>query len=598
MKKTLLALVLVALAVVGCAADEPPAIGQAIDPLLWAQSKKLIASDAQISDRFGQSAAISGDTAIVGAFLEDSGGSAAGAAYVFARNQGGADNWGEVKKLTASDAQKLDYFGASVALAGDVAVVGAYQEAAGGIYAGAAYVFARNKGGADNWGEVKKLTASDTQGGEYFGYSVAVSGDLVVVGSVPNLETNGNGRPGGVYVFGRNHGGADNWGEVKRLATSDADSGDLFGFSVAISGDVIATGAIPRNGGVEAGAGPGSAHVFLRNQGGADNWGEAKKLAVSGAGDLFGYAVTVSGDVVVVTALNVSSLSLHPEAAYVFLRNQGGVDNWGEVRKLIASGASIGHGSGSSVAADGERVLVGADGHDAAYLFSRNQGGVDNWGEVEKLVSNAPPCGFGRSVGVSGEGAIVGCVHDATAGSNAGAAFVFALKQGAVGELCTVAGDCDSGACVDGVCCDSACGGGVVGDCQACNLSGFEGTCSPEPAGSSCGDQGVVCSIDDTCDGAGSCTDNGSEPNGTTCTGGSCKDGSCEPDTGSGGNGGGSSGGGGTSGGSSGSSTQPSASDADADCGCRVVGEPSRNRDATWLLLLALGAFVRARRRR
>jgi hypothetical protein len=131
-----------------------------------AEVKKLTASDAWDMDFFGSSVAVSGDISVVGAYGEDAGGSAAGAAYVFYRDAGGADNWGEVKKLTASDAEANDNFGWSAAVSGDTAVVGAYVEDAGGSDAGAAYVFQRDAGGADNWGEVKKLTASDAQASE------------------------------------------------------------------------------------------------------------------------------------------------------------------------------------------------------------------------------------------------------------------------------------------------------------------------------------------------------------------------------------------------------------------------------------------------
>ncbi len=105
--------------------------------------------------------AVSGDTAVVGAILEDAGGTSAGAAYVFERNQGGANNWGQVKKLTASDAEDGDYIGEAVAISGDTAIVGAPR-----LGLGFAYVFRRDQGGTDNWGEVKKLTASDPQASE------------------------------------------------------------------------------------------------------------------------------------------------------------------------------------------------------------------------------------------------------------------------------------------------------------------------------------------------------------------------------------------------------------------------------------------------
>ncbi|MCH8066348.1 MAG: FG-GAP repeat protein, partial [Chloroflexi bacterium] len=106
--------------------------------------RKLLASDAQAGDRFGVSVAVSGDTAVVGAHGEDAGGSNAGAAYVFQRNQGGTDNWGEVKKLSSSDAEAGDQFGRSVAVSGDTVIVGAFAEDAGGSAAGAAYLFDRD----------------------------------------------------------------------------------------------------------------------------------------------------------------------------------------------------------------------------------------------------------------------------------------------------------------------------------------------------------------------------------------------------------------------------------------------------------------------
>ncbi len=171
----------------------------------------LRASDAQAADRFGISVAISRDTALVGARIEAGGpgdlASLAGAAYVFGRNQGGMNNWGEIKKLTASDAQAGDEFGISVAISGDTALVGAFGEDGGpgdpASVAGAAYVFERNQGGMNNWGEVVKFSASDAQADDQFGGSVAISGDTIIVGAVS--EDGGPGDPlnraGAAYMF-------------------------------------------------------------------------------------------------------------------------------------------------------------------------------------------------------------------------------------------------------------------------------------------------------------------------------------------------------------------------------------------------------------
>ena len=142
--------------------------------------------------------AISGNTALVGANGEDGGPGDpvldAGAAYVFARDEGGADTWGEVKKLTASDAHPNARFGCSVAISDDTAIVGAWGQ---NTHAGAAYVFARDEGGMDDWGEVKKLTASDAQAFDFFSI-VAVSGATAIVGAWRGVLL----PTGAAYVFG------------------------------------------------------------------------------------------------------------------------------------------------------------------------------------------------------------------------------------------------------------------------------------------------------------------------------------------------------------------------------------------------------------
>ena len=225
-----------------------------IDPL-FTLVKKVTASDSAAGDQFGESVAISGNTLVVGAPRDDA---TRGSAYVFEWDSGGNGNWGEVKKLTASDGAAGDGFGTftGVAISDNTIVVGAP-----GVdnLRGAAYVFQRNRGGADNWGEVTKLTASPRGVNDLFGVSVGISGDSVVVG-------NGNER--GAFVFGRNEGGNNNWGMVKSLTVSD---GFFFGGSVSISGNTIVVGST--FGGLFD-----RVVLFYRNRGGSDNWGEVKKI--------------------------------------------------------------------------------------------------------------------------------------------------------------------------------------------------------------------------------------------------------------------------------------------------------------------------------
>src|SRR6266850_114443 len=208
-----------------------------VDPL-FTQTKKLTASDAAANDRFGYSAAIDGDTVVVGAWAKNSN---TGAAYIFERNQGGAENWGQVQKLTASDAAVNDQFGRSVAIDVDTVVVGAWLKNSN---TGAAYIFERNQGGAEHWGQVKKLTASDGAGyGDQFGISVAINIDTVAVGA-----NHGNrATSGAVYIFERNQNGLESWGQVQKLTADDAAAHDEFGTSVGIDGDTIVVGAVGKN---------------------------------------------------------------------------------------------------------------------------------------------------------------------------------------------------------------------------------------------------------------------------------------------------------------------------------------------------------------
>ncbi|MEK7830824.1 MAG: putative Ig domain-containing protein, partial [Acidobacteriota bacterium] len=378
------------------------------------QIKKLIANDGTYFDGFYVTA-ISNDTIVVGANGNNTG---AGSAYIFEHNQSGADNWGLVKKLTASDAEMGDAFGAAIGISGNTIVVGAYQN---NSHRGAAYVFERNQGGAGNWGQVKKLVASDAADPDFFASAIVIQNDTVVIGAYHKQFFTG-----AAYIFGRNQGGAGNWGQVKKLVASDAALGDSFGSSVAISDDTIAIGANGKN------ANTGAAYVFGRNQGGADVWGQVKKLAL-GDGmlqDVFGCSIGISGDTIVVGAYGRNSGS---GAAYIFERNQGGAGNWGQVQVLTANNGAEPDRFGVSVGIRGDIVAVGSDlsnvNTGAAYLFGRNQGGTDNWGQTQKLTAGdgAAFDYFGATVGISGDSingyrVIVGAIY---ANNQAGAAYLF-----------------------------------------------------------------------------------------------------------------------------------------------------------------------------
>ncbi len=357
--------------------------------------QKLWASDPWGWNVFGYAAAIDGDTAVISSYAYDELGppvvSDVGAAYIFQWDDL-AGAWVEVVQLFASDAAEGIRLGYSVAISGDIVVVGAIGDDLSGGFGGAAYVFYRNHGGPDAWGEVAKLVASDSVLNDSLGYSVEVDGSTAVVGAC--LADSAVPEGGKAYVFEKDAGGLDNWGEVKILAASDAAEGARFGFSTTINGDTVVVGALfDPEGGVDSGA----AYVFDRNQGGAGLWGQVTKLTASdaAAGARFGYSASLDGDLLVVGADRDSATATEAGAAYVFERNLGGPGVWGERSKLVPSDVATGDNAGSSVGILRDVVVVGSGYHDsvaqdagAAYLFSRNAGGVDAWGEHKKIVAS------------------------------------------------------------------------------------------------------------------------------------------------------------------------------------------------------------------
>ena len=199
----------------------------------WMQQQKPTASDGAANDGLGTSVAISGDILIGGAPGEADD----GAAYLFCRNEGGADQWGEALK-EAGPGTSGAQFGQSVAIAVDTAVVG-------GPGVDQANIVERNGSGADLWGHVKTLSGA---GGSDFGRSVSISGDTAVV-SAP-LDDTACSNCGAAYVYERNYDPgnpttplADNWGLRTVLTATTAATGDQFGWSVGISGDTVVVGA-------------------------------------------------------------------------------------------------------------------------------------------------------------------------------------------------------------------------------------------------------------------------------------------------------------------------------------------------------------------
>jgi hypothetical protein len=401
----MLIMVLTSLICLGYPSDSAYAAGFSEAPEV-----KLIASDGAADDRIGCSVAISGDTAVVGAYGDDIGANSTnqGSAYVFTRS---GTNWMEEAKLTASDGEAGDILGISVAIDGDTVVVSApWNDVGGNTDQGSAYVFTRS---GTNWMEQAKLTASDGAEGDRFGISVAIDGDTAVVG-VPWDHVGNNSYQGSAYVFTRS---GSSWTEQAHLTASDGAPHDSFGTSVAIDGDTAVVGAHTDT----VGGNPlyqGSAYVFTRSGG---SWTEQAHLTASdgAADDGFGGSVAINGDTAVVGAYldDVGANSTDQGSAHVFTRS-GTI--WGAQAKLTASDGAEGDRFGISVAINGDTAVVGAYLDDvganstdqgSAYVFTRSG---TNWMEQAKLTASdgAAEDDFGISAAIDGDTVVVGAFYD------------------------------------------------------------------------------------------------------------------------------------------------------------------------------------------
>ena len=348
-----------------------------IDPIF--QFAKLTASDGARDDYFGTSVSISGDTIVVGAPFDDGNGLSSGSAYVFVKQGYGWGNMTQTAKLTASDRAEGDKFGTSVSISSDTIVVGAYRDEGDGGYSGSAYVFVEPAGGWEDMNQTAKLTAWDGEGSVYLGTSVSISGDTIVVGA-PGADGNDS-QSGSAYVFVKPAGG---WATTDvfdaKLTASDGAFSDDFGDSVAVSGDTVVVGAVDTDGNDSD---SGSAYVFVKPAGGWPVFlNEDAKLTASDGekGDRFGTSVAVSGDTVVVGApWDDNDNGRSSGSVYVFVKPVGGwADSIYEDAKLTASDGERSDEFGYSVAVSGDTIVVGArddDNHGSAYVFVKPGGG-------------------------------------------------------------------------------------------------------------------------------------------------------------------------------------------------------------------------------
>ncbi len=366
------------------------------------ETQGITSSDGAASDYFGCNLAIDDDYAVVGAYNKDVGSNShQGEAYILHRS---GSLWNGQAQLTASDGDASDYFGYSVSISGDYAIVGAYQKEVGSNAAqGKAYIFHRS---GTSWTEEAQLTASDGAAVDQFGWSVGIDGDYAIVGALFK-EVGSNSSQGKAYIYYRS---GTSWSEQAGITASDGAAGDLFGFSVAINGNYAIVGAAYKD--VGTASSQGKAYIFYRS---GTTWSEQDDLTASDGDtdNYFGCSVSLSGDYTIVGAkLKTVGSNSEQGGAYIFYRSG---TTWNEQAQLTASDGNPHDNFGNSVCIDENYVTIGARKKDVgnntnqgkAYIFYRS-GTV--WSAQAQLISGdgeENDC-FGRSAAVSGDYVLVG----------------------------------------------------------------------------------------------------------------------------------------------------------------------------------------------
>lgn len=399
--------------------EEPQA-----EELVLTRPKKATATDGAPGDRFGYQVAIAGDTAVVGAPLDDVGSNAdQGSAYVFVRV--GA-SWVEQAKLTAADGAAGDSFGYSVAItnvngpAQTVIMVGTWaNDISSNPNQGSVYVFVRSSGGT-TWSPQGNLVASDGAANDAFGNSVAMSGSFAIIGA--NGVDNGvNVSEGAAYIFVRS---GTVWVEEQKLTIGTPAAHLNFGWSVGISGTMAIVGSNHTK------IDNGFATIFERVTGG-NTWVRGITLTAPGKA---GYSVGISGSTIIIGAYG-ADIGSNPNQGRAYIYSKVG-ELW-NLQGAIETPDGMGNDAfGSSVAISGDLAIIGANGVDvgavgdrgAAYVYSRSG---TTWTQQRKIIAADGVSGdnMGFSIALSRNVAIIGAPFaDVSGNIDRGSAYIFTLS--------------------------------------------------------------------------------------------------------------------------------------------------------------------------
>ncbi|KPA10827.1 conserved hypothetical protein, secreted, partial [Candidatus Magnetomorum sp. HK-1] len=355
-------------------------------PLAELFGMEIVANDGAQGDKFGYAVAISGDYAIVGAYNNSENDIKSGAAYIFKRD---GDSWVQMQKLVADDAENSDNFGYAVAISGDYAIVGAIYKKIESIQTGAAYIFKRKD---DTWSQMQKIIASDGQSGDQFGYAVSISGDYAIVGA-PFQGTATNYRRGEIYIFKLVN---ENWTQIKSYY--GYAKYDYYGMAVAIN-EKFAVAGMPNYDNGSNYPNCGRASLFKNQE---DNWGCTNFRYEDVANIQFGYSLSISDNYAIIGSGN-------HQYAYIFEYNGSSLRNKQKI-----------NGNVYSVSISYDYAMIG--GNNIAYIYKNE----NNWNEIKKIGIFDNNTDFGNSVSISNDTYLIGAYNK---NGQQGAAYINSINQ-------------------------------------------------------------------------------------------------------------------------------------------------------------------------
>jgi hypothetical protein len=390
------------------------------------QTAKIKASDGAASDWFGLSVSISGDNILVGSPQDDDTYTNSGSTYIFKKPVSGWINMTQTQKLIPPDyfGTYCASFGHSFAIDGNYAVLGnpSYNDT------GAVYIYYYN---GTVWAMQAILTPSDGITSENFGCSVGMSGDNVVIGAWGDNDNGTN--SGSSYVFTKPITGWINMTQTAKIKPSDGYIYHRFGNSVSISGDNIVVGSIYDD---DNGSNSGSVYVYTKPLSGWANMTQSAKIKPSDGAtdDNFGNSLSISGDNIIIGAMNDDDNGLSSGSAYVFVKPISGWTNMTQTAKILPSDGASYDNFGNSVCISGDNVVIGSYNDDdnginsgSAYIYSKPVSGWMNMNQTAKILPSdgADSSNFGISVSISGDNIVIGSYNNDDNGNNSGSAYVY-----------------------------------------------------------------------------------------------------------------------------------------------------------------------------